>query len=196
MGWILCRVVESSLFANSQTSFHTFLGMTFHIIGPRRNTKILAIWKSFSSSRGNSRFKHGSVIVHNIFAYFTLSLSASQVYMIKGKMLVLPKQLLYLVLSHIGLMFCFFPANYMSSTYTDKNNTFSRCTNKHSQLETTCPNRTSIGFSQTAFPISVLPKDDHKDFAQEERLGLPYWTMIWAICVVVDEFKCLDIPSL
>ena len=33
-------------------------------------------------SRGNSRFEHGSVSVHNIFAYFALSLSAAQVYMI------------------------------------------------------------------------------------------------------------------
>ena len=32
------------------------------------------------------------------------------------------------------------------------------------------------------------------DSAQEEQLGLPYWTMIWAICVVVDESKCLDTP--
>ena len=32
----------------------------------------------------------------------------------------------------------------------------------------------SIGLSQIAFPIIVLPKDDHTDFAQEERLGLPY----------------------
>ena len=40
----------------------------------------------------------------------------------------------------------------------------------------------SIGFSQIAFPITVLPKDDHTDFAQEEQLGLPYWTMILAIC--------------
>ena len=31
---------------------------------------------------------------------------------------------------------CFFPSNLMSSTYADKNNPFSRCTNKHSQLET------------------------------------------------------------
>ena len=31
------------------------------------------------------RFEHGSVIVHNIFAYFTLSLSASQEYMIKER---------------------------------------------------------------------------------------------------------------
>ena len=33
-------------------------------------------------------------------------------------------------------MFCFFSANLMSSTYTDENNPFTRCTNKHSQLET------------------------------------------------------------
>ena len=39
----------------------------------------------------------------------------------------------------------------------------------------------------------VLPKDDHTDFAQE-RLGLPYWTMISAFCVVVDDTRCLDIP--
>ena len=48
--------------------------------------------------------------------------------------------------------------------------------------------------SQIAFPIIVLSKDDLTDFAQEERLGLPYWTMILAICVVVDESKCLDTP--
>ena len=58
------------------------------------------------------------------------------------------------------------------------------------------PNSTSIGFSQIAFPITVLPEDDRTDSAQEERLGLPYWTMILAICVVVDESKCLDIPIL
>ena len=52
------------------------------------------------------------------------------------------------------------------------------------------PNRVSIGFS----PITALPKDDFSDFAQEERPGLPHWTMIWAICVVVDESKCLDTP--
>ena len=50
------------------------------------------------------------------------------------------------------------------------------------------------GIYQIAFPITVLPKDDHKDFAQEERLSLPYWSMILAICVVVDESKCLDTP--
>ena len=34
------------------------------------------------------------------------------------------------------------------------------------------PNRISIGFSQIAFPIIVLPKeDDHTDFVQEETTG-------------------------
>ena len=58
------------------------------------------------------------------------------------------------------------------------------------------PGHVSIGCSQIAFPTIVLPKDDHTDLAQEERLGLPYWTMILAICVVVDESKCLDTPIL
>ena len=41
------------------------------------------------------------------------------------------------------------------------------------------PNRTSRRFSQIAFPIIVLPKDDRTDFAQEEQLGLPYWTHLY-----------------
>ena len=39
------------------------------------------------------------------------------------------------------------------------------------------PNRTSRGFSWIAFPTIVLPKDDRTASAQEEQLGLPYWTM-------------------
>ena len=90
-------------------------------------------------------------------------------------------------------MFCFFRANLMSSTYTEKNNPFHGVRVSIPNLKPS-PSHASIGFSQIAFPITVLPKDDHTDFAQEERLGLPYWTMISAICVVVDESKCLDIP--
>ena len=58
------------------------------------------------------------------------------------------------------------------------------------------PDRTSIGFSQIAFPMTVPPKDDHTDFVQEERPDLPHWTMISAICVVVEESKSPDIPIL
>ena len=111
----------------------------------------------------------------------------------QGKMLVLPKSTSLLSTFHIGSMFCFFPANLMSSTYTDKNNPLSRCMKKHSKLETFSQPYFNRIF-QIAFPITVLPKDDRTDFAQEERLDLPYWTMIQAICVVVDESKSLDIP--
>ena len=40
------------------------------------------------------------------------------------------------------------------------------------------PNHAPIELSQIAFVTTVLPKDDHTDFVQEERLDLPYWTMI------------------
>ena len=75
----------SRLVCQLTISFHTLLCMTSHVIRPWRNTKILREWKFFCSSRWNSRFEHGSVIVHNIFAYFTLSLSAAHVYMIKER---------------------------------------------------------------------------------------------------------------
>ena len=47
--------------------------------------------------------------------------------------------------------------------------------------------------SRVAFPMIVLPKDDRTDSCREERLGLPYWTMIWAIFASVDVSKYLDI---
>ena len=37
---------------------------------------------------------------------------------------------------HMGAIFCFFPANFMSSTYTDKNNPCFRWTNRHSEFAT------------------------------------------------------------
>ena len=58
------------------------------------------------------------------------------------------------------------------------------------------PNCTSIELSRIALSLIVLPQDDRTNFVQEERLGLPYWTMILAICALVDVSKCLDIPSL
>ena len=42
------------------------------------------------------------------------------------------------------------------------------------------PSHVSIGFSQIAFPIIVLPKGDRTDSVLEERLDLQYWTMILA----------------
>ena len=61
----------------------------------------------------------------------------------------------------------------MSSTYTDKNNPFDDVQRDIPNLEFS-PSDASIGSSQIAFPITVLPNHDRTDFAQKERLGLPY----------------------
>ena len=107
-------------------------------------------------------------------------------------MLVLPNQRPFMRIFPVGLIFCFFPASLISSTYTDKNSPFSRLTNKHSQFGTFSQKE----LSRIAVPILVLPRDDRTDSVQDEQLGLPCWTMIWAVCVSVDVSKCLAILTL
>ena len=92
-------------------------------------------------------------------------------------------------------MFSVLPAILISSTYTDKQSPFARLTNKHSQLKT-FPNRVHPKKSQIAFPTIVLPEGDRTNSFREERLDLPYWTMILAICALVDVSKYLDILTL
>ena len=128
-----------------------------------------------------------------IFAYFTLSLSTSPGIHGQEKMLVLPNQLLYWVLSTSDPCVVSFQPIWCHP-HTQIRTTLFHGVRKSIPNWKPFHNRASIGFYQIAFPIIVLPKDDRTDFAQEERLGLPYWTMILAICVVVDESKCLDIP--
>ena len=60
-----------------------------------------------------------SVVVYKILVLFDILVGTSQINMV-----------------HVGPMFCFFPARFISSTYTDKNSPFSRITNKHSQFGT------------------------------------------------------------
>ena len=54
-------------------------------------------------------------------------------------------------------------------------------------------NRVPIKLSQIAFPTIVLLEGDRTNSFREERLDLPYWTMILAICALVDVSKYLDI---
>ena len=106
-----------------------------------------------------------------------------------------PNQLLSKVVSTLGQCCCF-PASFESSTNTDKSSNFSRCTKKHFPNLELDPNSVLIELFQIAIPMIVLPEDDHTDFAQEERLDLPSWTMISAICVMAEVSKCLDILTL
>ena len=92
-------------------------------------------------------------------------------------------------------MFSVLPASLTSSAYTDKNSPLARLTKKHSKFKT-FSNSVPRELSQIAFPIIVLQEDDRTDSFREERLGLPYWTMILAICASVNVSKNLDIPTL
>ena len=92
-------------------------------------------------------------------------------------------------------MFSSYPATFMSSTDTDKNNPVHDQQISFPNVEP-FPNRVLIRLSRNAFPIRVLPEDDRTDSVLEERLGLPYWTMILATCVVVDVSRCLDTMTL
>ena len=115
------------------------------------------------------------------------------------KMLVLPTQLLYWVLPTSDQDFVSFQPILCHPHTQIRTILFHDVQRDIPNLEFS-PSHVSIGFSQIAFPIIVLPKDDRTDSAHEERLGLSLglsnWTMIFAICVVVDESKCLDTPIL
>ena len=103
-----------------------------------------------------------------------------------------PKSTLVIRTLQVGLMFCFLPTTFISSTYTETSP--SRLTNKHSQFGT-LPNHIlkKKKLSLITFLTKVLPKDDRTDFIQEEQPDLPYWTMIRAICALVDVSQYLDI---
>ena len=74
-------------------------------------------------------------------------------------------------------MIIFFPANFMSSTYTDKNNPFSRCTYKQSQVETvsqTCSKKTfsnCLSHNSSAKSMTVCENPD----TIQSSLLMPTW---------------------
>ena len=136
-----------------------------------------------------------SVACHNVITYCTFSLSTTPNLRGRGMMLVLPDQRCFIRIFQVGFMFSVSPAILVSSTYTDKNSPFAHLTKRHSQFGT-FPNRILMELFQIAFPRIVLPKNDRTGSFLEERLGLPYWTMILAICASVDVPKYQDILTL
>ena len=81
-GLIFCRVVSSSCWLTHNIAPHISLDDPLYLKAMKKYEYLPSMVVFSVPSRGNSRFKHGSVFVHNIFAYLALSLSAAQVYMI------------------------------------------------------------------------------------------------------------------
>ena len=123
-----CWVV---LFANSQYRTTHVLAWPSISLGHEEKRKFPEYGNFSVLKRGSSRFKHGSVTFHNIFAYFTIFSTATQVYTLSQKDVGSPKA----TSSFNTFLFGFFPANFMSSTHTIKNNPFSRYTKRHSQFQ-------------------------------------------------------------
>ena len=171
MEQILCSVVESSCLLTHNIAPHiSFHDLPYHKTMKRyENSQSMEVFLllplKFAIQAWLCNCPQYLCLLHLVF-------ECSPRKHAQGKMLVLQNRLLYWVLTfHIGSMFCFFPANWMSSTYTDKNNPIYgvRITIPNWKPS---PNRFPIELSRIAFPITVLPKDDRTDFAQEERLGL------------------------
>ena len=193
----LCMMVESFYLQIR----NIFLHISLRDLSCHKTKKILflqqislKLWSVvFLWLQTNPGLEYISVVCHNIIAYLTLSLSATHIFMVKKwgwlfqinvfhqnfpsrfKIFRFPCQF-DIVHTLIGIVLLLGWQIYipnLKKTFTQT------CFNKMSQI---------------AFSITVLPQDDRTDFAQEERLGLPCWTMILAICVLVDESKCLDTP--
>ena len=193
MEWILCRVVESSCLPT-----HFFVPhISWHDLPCHRTTKryddfermviYLLFPRKFAIRTWFCNCPQYLCLFHTVS-------ECSPSFHDPRKMLVLTNRLLCWVVSTSDQDFVsYLPI--LSHPHTQIRILFHDVQRDIRNLELT-PSHVSIGFSHSAFPIVVLPKDDHTDFAQEERLGLPCWTMILAICVVVDESKCLDIQIL
>ena len=136
MEWILCRVVESSC-------------LPTHNIAPQISSHDLPYHKTMkkyenSQSMEVFQFSPRKFVIQTWFynsqqflCLFHIVFEYTPSTHDRGKMFVgSPKSKSLFSTLHIGFIFCFFPANLMSSTYTDKNNPFSRCTNEHLQFGT------------------------------------------------------------
>ena len=95
----------------------------------------------------------------------------------RGMMLVLPNQLVSWVFSMLDYCSAFSQTVLKTPNTLIRSPFFFGYQSSIPNLEP-FPNRILSGFSQIAVPTTVLPMDDRTDFAQEERLDLPYWTMI------------------
>ena len=160
-------------------SLHTFLCVTFHVIRPRRYC--FCIRFPWSSER---------YVLQQYRYFFDTLWVQTQIYMVKK----------WCRFSQVNVFHENFQVGSMLPVWY-RPHTLIRIVlllgwQRNIPSLKLFPSHTSIGFSKIAFPIIVLPEDDRTDSFREERLGLPYWTMILANCVVVDESKCLDIPNL
>ena len=131
----------------------------------------------------------------NIFTYFTWSLSAAQVHMIQERCWFSQIDFFIEYFLH-RIKILFLSSQFLCHPHTQIRIILFHDVQRDIPNWKLSPNHVPIEFLKLSFTRIVLPKGDRTDSFQEEQLDLPYWTMILAICVMVDESKCLDTPIL
>ena len=149
--------------------------MTLHIKRPSRNRKILRVWKLFLFLPRKFAIQTWLCSCLQYLCLFQIVFECIPSIHDQGKRLVLPNRLLCSVISTSDHCFVSFQPT-LSHPHTQIRITLFHGVRISIPNWKPSPNRTSIRFSQIAFPTTVLPKDDRTDSAQEVRLGLPYWT--------------------
>ena len=192
MEYILCRVVESSCLPTRNIAPHiSSHDLPYHkTMKKYKNSQSMAV---FQFPPRKFAIQTWLCNCPQYLCLFGIVIECSPGIHDQGKMLVLPNRLLCWVLSTSDQCFVSFQPILCHPHTQIRITLFHGVRISISNLEFS-PSHVSKGFSQIAFPTTVLPKDDRIDSFQEERLDLPYWTMILATCVVVDESKCLDTP--
>ena len=182
----LCFIVESFL-CKFAIFFHTFLCVTFHVIGPwryrfRHQVSLKLRWVVFPQLQQKFwiRTYLFSLSQCHYLLYFRFEYNPN----VRGRRnhVGSPDQRLPWKLSKSVLRFLFLPASLISSTHTDRKSPLARLTNKQFQLKKLFPNSVPKELSQLTFPTIVLPEDDRTDFFREERLvfhaGPWFWPLV------------------
>ena len=144
-------------------SFHALLRIIFQVTRPS-HCFCVKLFPSF--------------VFLNVFVRFTLTLSTSQIHVVKKWCRFSKVNQLRQFLPHGTKMLLSSSHFFMSSTYTEKNNPRVRCTTGDSQFGTFSHPRPRRTFYQIVFPTAIQQMDDHTHFVQEEPLDFQCLTMI------------------
>ena len=166
------------MFSQFSALFHNFLRMPFVwdlsqlsncLTGPSEVTN-LCLFARFSDS--------ACIRAVNIPSIFDMT-----------EMLLFTEINLFHHVSHMGFRLFFFPPMFMSSTQTERNNTFLRCVNTHSDFEL-FPNRFYQDFFKLSFPQQSC-WGVRADVFQLVPLDLEFCPMVSGGGIVVDESRLL-----
>ena len=191
MEWILVEL--SRLVCFLKISFHTFLGMSppyYRTTKKHENSRSMEV---FSIPPAELLDSNMVLQLSTMFWSFRNVQRCTPRKHDQEKMLVLPSQLLCSVLSTTDQCFVSFH-RIQCHPHAKMRTTLFHGTRK-SIIGNLLPTEFQKNFLKMPFPQQSCKRMRLRSKGTTGSF-IPYWTMILAICVVVDESKCLDSPIL